>query len=295
MKTVQLMWGFLLLALATCSASAQEVVEFEGPDDARIYVIEGNFKSSYSLPIGGLTWFYETDYQATMDVNSGALTSVGTFSVNGSGLFNGMNYRAVMDISLAMKGVSKQAGNAVRWSATAAMSGPITTQEGSFSPRSGQLHGVWYFKDMTLDPATGEQIGIMSYNAMVTEPSGQKFPLVQAPTQTTLPRPTVYASEGEWREVAGDWSTEITADVYPNKTIKGTGDLIVGDPEDPYANVDQNVKGKLNSKTDVVSLSGTGATKSTSKVKVTLNYVNSTGDTVAGKSSVNAYAQTRKF
>ena len=71
--------------------------------------------------------------------------------------------------------------------------------------------------------------------------------------------------------------------------------LTVGDPEDPYANVDQNVKGKINSKTGVVSLSGSGATKSTSKVKITLNYVNATGDTIDGKSSVNAYAQKRKF
>jgi hypothetical protein len=55
------------------------------------------------------------------------------------------------------------------------------------------------------------------------------------------------------------------------------------------------VKGKINSKTGVVSLSGSGATKGTSKVKITLNYVNSTGDTIDGKSSVNAYAQQRKF
>jgi hypothetical protein len=148
---------------------------------------------------------------------------------------------------------------------------------------------------MTLDPVTGEQTGLMSYNAVGRDAYGNRFPIRQAPTQTTLPRPTIYSSEGEWSEAAGDWSTEIVANVYPNGNITGTGDLIVGDPEDPYANVRQNVKGKLSSKTGVVSLSGTGATKGTSTVKVTLNYVNSTGDTVAGKSSVNAYAQKRQF
>lgn len=295
MKTHYLGCAMLYLAFAISTVSAQEVVEFEGPDNARIYVMEGNFKSSYSLPISGGTWYYETDYDSTMDVNSGALTSIGNFSAAGAGISNGMQYQTVMDISVSLKGVSKQAGNAVRWSAKAAMTGPMTVQQGNYPPQTAQVNGVWIWTNMTLDPATGEQTGTTSYRATATDAYGQKFPLVQTPTQTTLPRPTVYASEGEWREVAGDWSAQIAANVYPNGNITGTGDLIVGDPEDPYANVDQNVKGKLNSKTGVVSLGGTGATRGTSKVKVTLNYVNSTGDTVAGKSSVNAYAQKRKF
>jgi hypothetical protein len=160
---------------------------------------------------------------------------------------------------------------------------------------TANIRGTWVYNNMTLDPVTGEQTGLMSYNAVGRDAYGNRFPIRQAPTQTTLPRPTIYSSEGEWSEAAGDWSTEIVANVYPNGNITGTGDLIVGDPEDPYANVRQNVKGKLSSKTGVVSLSGTGATKGTSTVKVTLNYVNSTGDTVAGKSSVNAYAQKRQF
>jgi hypothetical protein len=155
--------------------------------------------------------------------------------------------------------------------------------------------GVFKYRNMVLDELTGEQTGTVSFQARVTDSYGRKFPFSQPPTLNTLPRATIYSSEGEWREVAGDWSTEITADVYPKGRIKGTGKLTVGEAEDPYANVDQKVTGKLNSKTDVVTLNSSGDEKKTSRVKVTLNYVNATGDTVAGKNSVRAYAQNRKF
>jgi hypothetical protein len=285
----------LLTAGLIGSASGQEVVEFEGPDNARIYVVEGKFKQTASLQQYGGTWFYETDIAAAMNVNSGAMTSVGTMLVEGSGYLDGSQFLMNMDISLAMKSVMKQAGNSVRWSGKAEMTGPMSIENNLYGLMTANIRGTWVYNNMTLDPVTGEQTGLMSYNAVGRDAYGNRFPIRQAPTQTTLPRPTIYSSEGEWSEAAGDWSTEIVANVYPNGNITGTGDLIVGDPEDPYANVRQNVKGKLSSKTGVVSLSGTGATKGTSTVKVTLNYVNSTGDTVAGKSSVNAYAQKRQF
>lgn len=285
----------LLTAGLIGSASGQEVVEFEGPDNARIYVVEGKFKQTASLQQYGGTWFYETDIAAAMNVNSGAMTSVGTMLVEGSGYLDGTQFLMNMDISLAMKSVMKQAGNSVRWSGKAEMTGPMSIENNLYGLMTANIRGTWVYNNMTLDPVTGEQTGLMSYNAVGRDAYGNRFPIRQAPTQTTLPRPTIYSSEGEWSEAAGDWSTEIVANVYPNGNITGTGDLIVGDPEDPYANVRQNVKGKLSSKTGVVSLSGTGATKGTSTVKVTLNYVNSTGDTVAGKSSVNAYAQKRQF
>jgi hypothetical protein len=295
MKTHYLGSALLYLAFAISTVSAQEVVEFEGPDNARIYVMEGEFKQTASIQQNGGTLYYSTDMAATMDVNSGAMSSVGSILAEGTGNSNGLPYELTMNWALAMKAVYKQAGDAVRWSGKAAMTGPMTIRSYLYGLESVNVVGTFVYDNMTLDPATGEQTGTMSYRAVALNSYGQRFPLSQPPTLTTFPRPTIYSSEGEWREAAGDWSSEIVADVYPNGKITGTGDLIVGDPEDPYANVDQNVKGKLNSKTGVVSLSGTGATKGTSKVKVTLNYVNSTGDTVAGKSSVNAYAQKRKF
>jgi len=295
MKTHYLGCAMLCLAFAISTVSAQEVVEFEGPDNARIYVLEGNFKQSFSLPVQGTTWYYETDTQETMNVNSGEKLGVGTISAVGLGVFNGQSFRLTMDLSLGIKAVVKQAGESVRWSGVAGMSGPMVAEQAGNPTLRAQMYGIYTYKNITMDPATGEQTGLTSYRAVAVDEYGQRFPLSQPPTITTIPRPTVYSSEGEWREAAGDWSSEIVADVYPNGKITGTGDLIVGDPEDPYASVDQNVKGTLNSKAGVVSLSGTGATKGTSKVKVTLNYVNSTGDTVAGKSSVNAYAQKRKF
>lgn len=290
------LFGTVILSiLAPFAASAQEVVEFEGPDNAPIYVMEGEFKQTASLEQMGGTWFYETDIAATMNVNSGAMTSVGTMAIEGTGFVNGVQFAMSMDISLAMKSVMKQAGNSVRWSGKAAMTGPMTIAASGYGSDSFNLSGIWRYRNMTLDPATGEQTGLMSYNATGRNAYGQRLPIRQAPTQTIFPRPTIYSSEGEWRDAAGDWSTDITADVYPNGKIKGMGELTVGDPEDPYANVEQKVTGKLNSKTDVVTLKSRGATKTTSKVRVTLNYVNATGDTVAGKSSVRAYAQRRKF
>ncbi len=286
----------LLVALAgVISSSAQEVIEFEGPDNAPIYVMEGDFKQSASIQQMGGTWFYETDIAAAMNVNSGAMTSIGTMAAEGSGFVNGLQFAMTMNISLGLKAVMKQAGNSVRWSGKAAMTGPMTIAVPGYGSESFNVRGIWTYANMTLDPATGEQTGLMSYNATGRNAYGQRFPMRQAPTQTTFPRPTIYSSEGEWRNAAGDWSTDITADVYPNGRIKGTGELTVGEPEDPYANVEQKVTGKLNSKTDVVTLNSSGATKTTSKVRVTLNYVNATGDTVAGKSSVRAYAQNRKF
>jgi hypothetical protein len=295
MKFATLKHGLLCFTFAASHASAQGVIEFEGPDDAPIYVMEGEFKQTASLQQLGGTWLYETDMAATMNVNSGAMTSVGTMAIDGTGFVNGVQFQMSMDISFAMKSVMKQAGDSVRWSGKAAMTGPMTVTALGFGTEFFTLKGIWTYRNMILDPATGEQTGLMSYNAIGRSRSGQRFPVRQALTQTTLPRPTIYSSEGEWREAAGDWSTEITADVYPNGRIRGTGELTIGDPDDPYANVEQKVTGKVNPRTDVVTLNGTGSEKATSRVKVTLNYVNATGDTVAGKSRVNAYAQKRKF
>jgi hypothetical protein len=279
------------IVFASLAASAQETLEFEGPTNAKIYVLEGNFKDSFSMPVSGVTWYYQTDFQATMGVNSGAITWAGSASAQAA-LDQGI---LSMNLSVAAKGVAKQAGSTVRWSATMAASGPATMQFYNSFSESVFITGSFNYKNMTLDEQTGQQIGTVSYRYVARNAYGQKFPFAQSPTVTTIPRPTIYSSEGEWREAAGDWSSEIDADVYPKGRISGTGNLIVGDAEDPYANVVQNIKGKVNSKTGVVSITGSGASKSTSKVKVTLNYMNSTGDTVAGKSSVNAYAQSRKF
>jgi hypothetical protein len=284
---------FLLSALfgSLVFASAQDSIEFEGPDEAPIYVLEGDFKQSFTSPVLGEIWNYTTEFQGTMDVNSGAMLLVGQAKTEGMSNGSLLN----MDFSMAMKGVAKQAGAALRWSAKAAMSGQFSARSGGLITESGIISGTYQFRNMILDEITGEQTGIVSYSAVIRNNFGSRFPFIQPPTQTTLPRPTIYASEGEWREVAGDWSSNITADVFPNGRIAGTGLLVVGDSEDPYANVAQNIKGKLNPKTGVATLNGAGATKSTSKVRITLNYVDSEGETLPGKSSVSAYAQKRRF
>jgi hypothetical protein len=294
MKTLFPIFGVAILALLQIT-SAQETIEFQGPENAPIYVMEGDFKQSATMNMYGGNWDVQTDMQSTMEINTGAMNSAGQMSISGSGSINGMQLTMDMDMSFAMKAVAKQAGKTIRWSGDAAMSGPMLIQPNGSPAESFSVSGIWKYKNISLDPETGEQTGTMSYKAVAVSTYGQRIPMSQPASITTFPRPTIYASEGEWQEIAGDWSADIVANVYPNGKITGTGDLIVGDPADPYANVDQNIKGKLNSKTGVVSLIGSGATKSTSKVKVTLNYLNSTGDTISGKSSVNAFAQSRKF
>jgi hypothetical protein len=271
--------------------SAQDSLEFTGPDNAPIYVMEGDFKQSGSISVQGQNWDFSSEVQATMDVNSGSLALAGQIDTQGYS----NQYLINMGMSLAAKGISKQAGNTVRWSAKAAMSGPFTIRSGGFITESGFLRGIYQYRNMTLDDITGEQTGTVSYKASLTNNYGYRFPISQPPTLTTLPRPTIYTSEGEWRAVAGDWSAAIEADVYPSGKINGSGELVVGDTEDPYANVEQNIKGKLNPKSGVATLNGAGATKATSRVKITLNYVDSSGETLPGKSSVSAYAQKRKF
>jgi len=288
----------LVLILSTCAlsfASAQESVEFQGPDNAPIYVMEGEFRQTFSLPQLGGTWFVGTEMNSTMNVNSGAMTSVGSLYMEGSGNVNSLPFSAAMELSFAMKAVTKQAGNSVRWSGKAAISGPMSFQTYLYGVETFNFRGNYEYRNMTLDPETGEQTGLMGYDAVGRNAYGQRIPIKQKLTRTTLPRPTIYSSEGEWREVAGDWSTEIVADVFPKNTIRGTGELVVGSPDDPYANVAQKITGKLNTKTGVATLNGTGTQKNTSRVKVTLNYIDSSGETVAGRNSVSAYGQGRKF
>ncbi len=294
MKTLLTICAATIIA-STQISTAQETIEFQGPENAPIYAMEGDFQQSATMTMYGGNWDIQTDMQATMDVNSGAMTSAGQMAMSGSGVVNGISVLMDMDMSLAMKSVAKQAGNTLRWSGDAAISGPMLIQANGSPPQSFTVSGICKFKNITLDPETGEQTGVRSFKMVFVNAYGQRIPSSQPASIFTFPRPTIYASVGEWQEVAGDWSADIVANVYPNGKITGTGDLIVGDPADPYANVDQNIKGKLNSKTGVVSLSGSGANNSTSKVKVTLNYLNSTGDTISGKSSVNAFAQSRKF
>jgi hypothetical protein len=284
----------LCFAVTAPNLVSSEIFEFEGPENAPIYVLEGDFQQTASIAQNGGTLYYSTDISATMNVNTGQMESVGGFSVSGSQVVGGLSWFMEMDMLLSMKAVMKQAGNAVRWSGKAQMSGPM-----SFSSTQGDLDafvtGTFNYTNVALDTQTGEQNGLMSFKATAWTSAGYKFPLNQPATPTFFPRPTVYSSEGEWQDAAGDWTAEITADVHPKGNIRGTGRLVVGDPSDPYANVAQSVSGKINAKSGVVSLSATGNTRSTSRVRVTLNYLDRTGETVAGKNSVAAYAQTRKY
>lgn len=285
-------WFFLSFNLSLTFA---DTIEFEGPDSAPIYVIEGDMKESGSISMMGGDWFYENDMQASMEVVSGSILCSGRSSTYGSFTANGVNVLAGMEFNIAAKGVVKQAGNSLRWSGSAAMSGPLVLKTGAGYPETWRTTGIWTYRNMMLDSLTGEQVGLMSYKASAVNAYGRKFPLVQTPKVTRIPRPTIYSSESDWREIAGVWSAEVRADVYPSGKIVGHGDLIVGPSSDPFSVVNQSIKGSMNRRTGVVGINGTGSSKATSKVRVTLNYLDSTGDTISGKSSINAYGQTRKF
>jgi hypothetical protein len=149
-----------------------------------------------------------------------------------------------------------------------------------------------------LDPLTGEQMGNMLLTLALqtrNEAAGFNFLLREVFPAATMPRPALYASESEWIEAAGNWFTQITAEANTRGKVRGTGQLVFGDPEDPLATVAQRVSGRFNSRSGVVTLNSVGTERKTSKVKLNLSYTESTSEAVADKSSISAYGQKRKF
>lgn len=291
--------SFLLLA-ATLGLSpeskvnAQEAIQIENPPDAPIYVLEGHFVQSFHSSIPNGSFSAEVDANESMDINTGALTALGSMSMSGDAYTDYGMASFELSAGMAIKAVVKQAGTAVRWSGKATLKGGggVNVPYYGYEPVTFTL--AMTYSNMTLDPVSGEQSGQVSLSGSA-KANGVKVPIKQAPMYMVIPRPENLQISGEWKDTSGRWTSSISPSIDSKGKVSGIAELVLGDPADPYAIVDQKVTGKLNTKTGIVTLSGIGTSKSTSKAKIGINYLRSTGELVPNKSSVSAYGQSKQF
>ncbi len=276
------------------AATAQEVMNIEGPPSAPIYVLEGHFVQSFDSNLSNGQFHAEVDADETMDINTGALTAQGSMLMEGVAYTDYGAASFDLGANMTIKAVVKQAGTAVRWSGKAAVKGGGGVDVPYYGYEPVTFAMTLTYTNMTLDPASGEQSGQVSLSGSA-KANGVKVPIKQAPTYTVIPRPENLQISGEWKDTSGRWASSISPSVDSKGKVSGIAQLVLGDPADPYAIVDQKVAGKLNAKTGIVAITGIGASKSTSKTKISLSYLQSTVEIVPNKSSVSAYGQTKRF
>ena len=291
--------SFLLLA-ATLGLSpelklnAQEAIQIENPSNAPIYVLEGHFVESFDsiIPYGSIN--AEVDADAIMDINTGALTLLGSMSMSGDVYTEYGDASFDLRTGMAIKAVVKQAGAAVRWSGKAILKGGGRVSVPNYGDEPVTFALTMTYRNMTLNPASGEQSGQVSLSGSAKS-NGVKVPIKLAPTYMVIPRPENLQIYGGWKDTSGRWTSSISTIFNSKGKVSGIAQLVIGDPADPYAIVDQKVTGKLNTKTGIVTLRVVGNSKSTSKTKTSLEYLRSTSELVLDKNSVSAYGQTQRF
>jgi len=276
---------FLVLAMVSVPVFAQttESLEFSGPDSAPIYVLEGDFTSSYSLN----DIDYVLDWSCTMNPASGTLTGAGNFSLDGSLYWYGwqsINFAGSMGVALT----GKQAGSVLRVNGKMALLGWGNIAGYEVNP----LTISYTYSNVDVDPAAGQMSGYISAKGRAIVPGYGSFPVNVPRTYLSQELPDA-DTDGQW-DSTGDWTAEIDATVTSKGKISGTGELAVLDEDgEVYDLIPQNVSGSL--KNGTVSLNAAGNNRSTSKIKVNLTYLQANDQTVAGKSAVSAYGQNRKF
>ena len=281
MNTINLVkWLFIgALLCGKVQAQSPESVDFDGPENAPIYVIEGDFAQNYS--VGGLT--YDIDWSMSANPNLGTLIGTGLFDINGYNSGYSVSFSGAVSIAFTVK----QAGSVVRVNGKMGMAGA-----GYVSGVSCTANLTYNFSNIDVDPLTSTMGGYVSAKGKVTIP-GYGSQSINVPTTYLSQQLPDVNSDGQW-DSTGEWTTEIDATVNSKGKIVGTGELTVWDEfGDAYDVIPQQVSGKL--KNGVVSLAATGNSKPTSKIKVNLTYLESNEETVANQNSVSAYGQNRKF
>lgn len=276
----------LLLSLfpGVCPAQSSEDFIFPGPESAPIYVLEGDFTTSYSL--NGINYWF--GWSCSMNPASGALAGAGNFSLGGSFYYFGwqsIDFSGSAGVAL----VAKQAGNVIRVNGKMALSG------------TGSIAGYWVnpltitytYINMDVNPVLGQMSGYASAKGRGFVVGYGSFP-VNVPKTFIPPMDLPDAdTDGQW-DSTGDWTAEIDATVNPKGKISGSGELAVLDEDgEAYDLIPQKVTGSV--KNGTVSLAATGNSSTTSKIKVNLTYLQADDSTVLNKSGVSAYGQNRKF
>ena len=279
-----IMWLFIGTAFCgKVEAQSSESFEFDSPNSAPIYVVEGDFLLSYRYD----NIDYSLDWSCTMNPATGSLIGEGNFAFDGYFYYYGwqsINFAGSMRVALT----AKQAGNVVRVNGKMALSGG-----GSIAGYTVSSLAITYtYTNIDIDPVLGLMSGYGSAKGRAIVPGYGSYPIKVPTTYISQELPDT-DTNGEW-DSTGEWTAEVDATVDAKGKIVGTGELTVWDEfGEAYDVIPQKVSGKL--KNGVVTLSAAGNSKPTSKIKVNLTYLQSNDETVANKSSVSACGQNRKF
>ena len=275
-------FSLFLLAGMSLSAQTKESLEFEGPDNAPIYVIEGDF--SYTDTTNGLT-LAMNNWTISMNPSTGALSGGGDFRANGT--INSVSIDWDGSLNTAMN--VKQAGSVVR------ANGKITINGG------GTIAGFWTLdrlsvvytlSNLTVDIVSKQMTGYVSATGVAKYFSILSIPLRLPRTYLSLDLPDE-DRDGQW-DSTGDWTASIDATVDGKGKITGTGELaVLNEDGEAYDLIPQKVSGSV--KNGIVAMTATGNSRSTSRIKVNLTYRQANDAAVPGKSAVSAYGQGRKF
>jgi hypothetical protein len=272
----------LLVCVATrCLAGNLDRVEFDSPANAPIYVIDGDIY--YNESVNGVS--VSLDWDSTMDPATGSLKGGGPFTMNGS--FNSVAIDWAGTIGADMN--VKVAGSAVRVNGKLNMNGSGTISGYTLD----RLSLLYTFSNLDVNAQTGQMAGYVSLKGSAKLYGvNRSFSLPRTYLAFDLPDGDM---NGEWDNSMGDWKiSNIDATVDGKGKITGTGEFaVLDDAGDPYDVIDQKISGTV--KNGVANLIATGNSKATSKIKVILTYRESDDQTVAKKSSVSAYGQSRKF
>ncbi|NBT48337.1 MAG: hypothetical protein EBT07_11095 [Actinobacteria bacterium] len=182
----------------------------------------------------------------------------------------------------------KVAGSVVRVNGKLTMSGGGTIAGYTLD----RLSLLYTFSNFDLNPNAGQMAGYVSLKG-TARLLGRNLPLSLPRTYLAIDLPDEDMN-GQW-DSTGNWKiSDIDATVDGKGKITGTGKFaVLDDAGASYDIIDQKISGTV--KNGVANLIAAGNSKATSKIKVILTYRESDDQTVAKKSSVSAYGQSRKF
>jgi len=273
-------FSLLLLASASLPAQTTESLEFEGPDNAPIYVIEGEFSHTYTT--NGLTLAMD-NWTIFMNPSTGALSGGGNFRADGTINSVAIDWDGSLNTALNVK----QAGSVLRVNGKMSITGSGTIAGYDLE----RLALTYTLSNMDVSVAAMQMAGYVSVKG-AARIFGRNLPLALPRTYFAFDLPDE-DRDGQW-DSTGDWKTDIDATVDGKGKIAGTGELAVLDEDgEAYDLIPQKVSGSV--KNGTVALAATGNSRATSRIKVNLTYRQANDATVPGRSAVSAYGQSRKF
>lgn len=223
------------------------------------------------------------NWAVSMNPSTGALSGGGDFRANGTINSVSIDWDGSLNTALNVK----LAGSVLRVNGKMSITGSGTIAGYDLD----RLALTYTLSNMDVNVAAVQMAGYVSVKGSA-KIFGRTIPL-------SLPR-TYFAfdlpdedSDGQW-DSAGDWTASVDATVDGKGKLTGTGELSVLDENgEAFDVIPQKVTGQVRRGT--VTLAATGNSRSTSRIKVNLTYLQADDSTVPNKSGVSAYGQSRKF